>query len=255
MTTALITGATAGIGAEFARQLAARGDELVLVARTAERLESFAAELRMRYGIGVEVLVADLAVRDDVTRVAGRLADPARPVDVLVNNAGFGDPTRLLDADTAPHERALDVMATAVLVLGNTAARAMVARGHGRVITVASLSAWITQGSYSAVKSFAKLYSEALSNELHGTGVTATALCPGWVRTEFHERAAIDAGKIPAPIWVNAERCVRECLADADAGRPISLPTKRWKLAAFALQHLPRGAVRAITRQVDRART
>ena len=254
MTTALVTGATAGIGAEFARQLAARGDDLVLVARNAERLEASAADLRTRYGVTVEVLIADLAVREDVARVADRLADPGRPVDVLVNNAGFGDPTRLLDADTRPHERALDVMGAAVLVLGNTAARAMVARGHGQVVTVASLSAWITQGSYSAVKSFAKLYSEALSNELHGTGVTATALCPGWVRTEFHERAAIEAGRIPAPVWVSAQRCVSECLADADAGKAISLPTKRWKLAALALQHLPRGAVRAITRQVDRAR-
>ena len=255
MTTALVTGATAGIGAEFARQLAARGHDLVLVARNADRLTSTADALRARHGVQVEVLAADLGVRGDVARVAERLSDPGRPIDVLVNNAGFGDSTRLLDADTSPHERALDVMATAVLVLGNTAARAMVARGHGRVITVASLSAWITQGSYSAVKSFAKLYSEALSNELHGTGVTATALCPGWVRTEFHQRAAMDASKIPTPVWVSAERCVRECLADADAGKPISLPTKRWKVAALVLQHLPRGAVRAITRQVDRART
>ena len=254
MTTALVTGATAGIGAEFARQLAVRGHDLVLVARNTERLESTAEALRSRHGVRVEVMTADLADRGDVARVAERLSDPARPVDVLVNNAGFGDPASLLDADTSPHERALDVMATAVLVLGNTAARAMVARGHGQVITVASLSAWITQGSYSAVKSFAKVYSEALSNQLAGTGVTATALCPGWVRTEFHERAAIDAGTIPGPIWVDAARCVRECLADADAGKPISLPTKRWKLAAFVLQHLPRSTVRAITRTVDRAR-
>ncbi|MDO5533460.1 MAG: SDR family NAD(P)-dependent oxidoreductase [Propionibacteriaceae bacterium] len=255
MPTALVTGATAGIGAEFARQLAARGDDLVLVARDFERLEASAADLRARYGVAVEVLDADLADRAQVARVAERLADPGRPIDVLVNNAGFGDPTRLLDADTTPHERALDVMATAVVVLGNTAARAMVSHGRGQVITVASLSAWITQGSYSAVKAFAKVYSEGLSNELHGTGVTATALCPGWVRTEFHQRADIDASRIPALVWVSAERCVRECLAHADAGAAISLPTKRWKVAAFVLQHLPRTAVRAITRQVDRART
>ncbi len=218
MTTALVTGATSGIGAEFARQLAARGENLVLVARKRERL-----------------------------------ADQARPIDTLVSNAGFGYPNGL-DADTAVHEQAIDVMATAVLVLGNTAAAAMTRRGHGRIITVASLSAWIAQGSYSAVKAFAKVYSEGLSVELHGTGVTATALCPGWVRTEFHERGDIDASGIPAWVWVDAERCVRESLAHADVGRAISLPTKRWKAAAFALQHLPRSTVRAITRAVGRVR-
>lgn len=111
---------------------------------------------------------------------------------------------------------------------------------------MASLSAWITQGGYSAVKAYAKVWSEGLSVELAGTGVTATALCPGWVRTEFHERAGLEASGIPGWAWVDAERCVRECLAHAESGKVLSLPTKRWKLAAFGLQHAPRSLIYAI---------
>ena len=250
MTTALVTGATAGIGAEFARQLAARGNDLVLVARDTARLEASAAALRAT-GVSVEVLTADLSDRADVARVAARLADPDRPIDVLVNNAGFGPTTGLDDRDTSAQERAIDVMATAPLVLGAAAASAMKKRGHGRIITVASLSAWITQGGYSAVKAYAKVWSEGLSTELAGTGVTATALCPGWVRTEFHERAGLEASGIPDRVWVDAERCVRECLAHADAGKVLSVPTKRWKVAAFVLQHAPRPLVYAIGRRMQ----
>lgn len=106
------------------------------------------------------------------------------------------------------------------------------------------------------MKSFAKVWSEGLAGELAGSGVTVTALCPGWVTTEFHERAGLDgqAHSIPGPVWVSAERCVRECLADAERGRVVSIPTKRWKLAAFALQHAPRGVVHAISRRLSRAK-
>lgn len=255
MTTALVTGATAGIGAEFARQLAARGDDLVLVARDQTRLVALAAELTAAHGVRVETLAADLTDRAQVDLVATRLADQDRPVDVLVNNAGFGTTTGLDDPDTAQQERAIDVMAVAPLVLAAHAADAMRARGHGRIINVASLSAWITQGGYSAVKAYTKVWSEGLAGDLHGSGVTVTALCPGWVRTEFHERAGLGASGIPNWVWVDAERCVRECLAHADAGKVVSIPTKRWKLAAFALQHLPRRAVYAISGRAARMRT
>jgi len=254
MATALVTGATSGIGAEFARQLAARGDHLVLVARDADRLAAAASDLGARYGADVEVLVADLALRADVDRVAERLEDAARPVDLLVNNAGFGQQADLLDVDTDEHERAYAVMGLAPLVLGAAAGRAMRRRGNGRIINVASLSAWITSGHYSAVKAYAKVWSEGLANELHGTGVTVTALCPGWVRTEFHERADIRTSATPSWLWVDADRCVAECLADADAGRVISLPTRRWKLAAFTLGHLPRAGVRWLSRRLAASR-
>ncbi|MDN5572106.1 MAG: SDR family NAD(P)-dependent oxidoreductase [Propionibacteriaceae bacterium] len=254
MATALVTGATAGIGAAFARQLAARGDDLVLVARDAERLATTAEQLGRAHGVRVETLTADLADADDRHRVAERVASAEQPIDLLVNNAGFGPTASLLD-DLGEHDRLWAVMGESVIVLSNAAARAMRARGHGRILNVASLSAWITQGEYSAVKSYVKLYTEALAGELRGTGVTATALCPGWVRTEFHSRAEIQTSAIPAALWVDADRCVREALAHADAGRVISLPTKRWKAQAIALQLAPRPLVRAVSSALGRSRT
>lgn len=249
-----MTGATAGLGAEFARQLAARGDDLVLVARDAARLDALASELRSRHGIEVEVLPADLAVRADVDRVAARVESDDSPVDILVNNAGFGITANLLAEDPTEHERALDVMGLAPVILGGAAGRAMKRRGNGRILNVASLSAWLSQGDYSAVKAFALSWSEGLANELHGTGVTVTALCPGWVRTEFHERAGFGTGGVPGPVWVSAERCVREALADADAGKVISIPTKRWKAARLGLDLAPRPVLRWISRRLSRSR-
>ena len=170
MPTSLVTGGTSGIGAAFARQLAARGDDLVLVARDEARLESSAAALRETYGVTVEVLPADLGDRDQVLRVAARLTDPARPVDLLVNNAGFGVHHRLTDPDPTPHEHAIDVMVVAVLLLGGAAGRAMRERGHGAIVNVASTAGFMAMGSYSAIKAWAMTYSESLANELAAPG-------------------------------------------------------------------------------------
>ena len=254
MPTALVTGGTSGIGAAFARQLAARGDDLVLVARDEARLESSAAELRETYGVAVEVLPADLAVRDQVLRVAARLTDPARPVDLLVNNAGFGVHHRLTDPDPGPHEHAIDVMITAVLVLGGAAGRAMGGRGHGAVINVASTAGYLAMGSYSAIKAWALTYSESLANELAGTGVTVTALAPGWVRTEFHERASIGTSSIPGALWLDADALVAECLADVARGKVVSIPSKRYRALMWAVRHAPRSAVRAASRKLSSGR-
>jgi len=254
MTTALITGGTSGIGAAYARALAARGDDLVLVARDADRLVACAAELHQAHGVDVETLVADLDVRADVMRVAARLEDANRPVDLFVNNAGFGWHQALLDQDFSVHEQALNVMCLAVLILGGAAGRAMKARGHGQIVNISSLSAWIAQGSYSAVKVFVRTYSEGLSVELHGTGVTVTAVCPGWVRTEFHQRAGIKTKSIPGFIWVDADRMVAASLLDIDKGKRISIPAKRWKVAAFVASHVPRGAVLFFSRMLSKSR-
>lgn len=255
MATALVTGATAGIGASFARHLAARGNDLVLVARDEERLAQTARDLTAEFAISSEVLRADLSVRADVDRVAARLGDAARPVDILVNNAGFGMHVKLLDPDVAAHERALDVMCFAVLVLGGAAGRAMKGRGHGLIINTGSSAAMLYTGAYSAIKSWVNNYSQSLAVELHGTGVQVMCLAPGWVRTEFHQRAGIRSSSLPDVVWIDADRLVTEALADADAGKSFSVPSKRWTAAVFLADHVaPRAVIAWISRKLNKSR-
>ena len=189
MPTALVTGATAGIGLEFARQLAERGTDIVLVARDRQRLDGVAADLHRRFGVTTEVLVADLADRAAVQVVADRLADGARPVDLLVNNAGFGLKRGFLQNEVEVEEGAFDVLCRAVLVLSHAAARAMKVRGHGSIINVSSVASFVAMGSYSAAKAWVTVFSEGLANELAGSGVRVMAWCPGLTHTEFHQRA------------------------------------------------------------------
>jgi len=250
MATALITGGTAGIGAAFARALAARGVDLVLVARNADRLSDMATELKERYAVNVETVVADLAIRADVAGIAERLTSLEQPIDMVINNAGFGVRAKLTDADTTRHEQAIDVMIRAVLMLGAAAGRTMRQRGSGTIINVSSTAGFVAMGSYSAIKAWVTTYTESLANELHGSGVTVTALCPGWVRTEFHERAEIKIGSIPDVLWLDADRLVADCLEDVVAGKVISIPSKRYKMLITICEHLPHRTVRAVSRKL-----
>ncbi|HLV05128.1 MAG TPA: SDR family NAD(P)-dependent oxidoreductase [Actinomycetaceae bacterium] len=252
---ALVTGGTSGLGLEFARALAARGLALVLVARDEQRLAKTADQLRWRYGVEVETLAADLAVRDDVEAVAARLLDTAAPVDVLVNNAGHGVHTPLLTEDVAELDRAMDVMVRAVLVLGNAAGRSMVARGHGVIINVASVAGRIPMGAYSAIKAWVDTYSESLSVELAGTGVHAMSLLPGWVRTEFHERARIRTTAIPGFLWLEADRVVADALDAVERGKIRTIPSKRFGVLAFLAAHAPRPLVRRVTALIKGGRS
>jgi uncharacterized protein len=253
MGVALVTGGTSGIGAAFARQLAARGFDLVLVARSPERLDRMAAELRA-LGRAVEVLPADLGDRADVARVAARLEDPDRPVDMLVNNAGFGMHGSLIDPDLTLQDEAFEVMCRAVLVLSGAAARGMVERGSGRIVNVSSTAGFVAMGGYSAVKAWVTAFSESLSVELKGTGVTVTALCPGWVRTEFHERAGIKASSIPNFLWLDAEDLVHGALRDVDRNKVISIPTVRYRLLIGAARLAPRTAIRRVSGALSSSR-
>lgn len=237
--TALVTGATAGIGNAFARKLAAEGYGLVLVSRDIARLEDVGSALRERHGVEVEVLAADLSDREQLERVACRLRDGSRPVDLLVSNAGYGAGRPFLASDVSDEERMLDVLARAVLVLSRAAAPGMVARGRGNIVTVSSVAGFLPGGTYAAAKAWATTFSLSLAGQLAGTGVTATALCPGYVRTEFHARAGTDTSHLPGWAWLDADRVVAGCLADVRRGRSISVPSLRYKAAVLFLRHIP----------------
>ncbi|MGO1561583.1 Short chain dehydrogenase [Actinomycetales bacterium JB111] len=250
---ALVTGGTSGIGLGYARHLALRGLDIVLVARNAERLESTAAELRA-LGVDVEIVVADLATPDGVATVVERLASEDSPVEVYVNNAGHGLYTPLTAEDMSSHHAAIDLMIRAVLDTGAAAARAMRSRGSGVIITIGSISGMIATGHYSAIKAWVNSYSESLGMELEGTGVTVTCVMPGWVRTEFHERAGMSTGKIPDELWLDVDQVVTESLDAAERGQVRSIPSWRYKVLAFGAEHGPKFAVRAISRKIQGGR-
>jgi short-subunit dehydrogenase len=261
MVVAFVTGGTSGIGAAFARQLAAEGYDLVLVARDVARLDSMATELRAT-GRTVETIAADLGDRDAVARVAARLEDPTRPIDLMVNNAGFGMHSTVLDPDVSQHDRAFEVMVRSVLVLSGAAARGMLARGTsdgtglttGNIVNVSSTAGFITTGNYSAIKAWVTTFSEGLANELKGTGIQVTVLCPGWVRTEFHERAGIRASSIPNLMWLDAEQLVAACLRDVKRGKMISIPTVRYRVLIWMARHAPRSAIRSFSSAISSSR-
>lgn len=244
MSTALVTGATAGIGRQFAEQLAAKGVDLVLVARDEARLAAVAGELSGRHGVAVEVLPADLSDRAQLERVAERLRDTARPVDLLVNNAGYSLGSRFVDSPVEAEEQLLDVLVRAVLVLSHAAATTMVGRVRGQVINVSSVAGLTASGTYAAAKSYVTTFTESLSGQLAGTGVQVMALLPGYVRTEFHERAGIDKGARSGPFWLDASDLVRQALADAECGRVVSIPSAQYKAVVALARHIPRALVR-----------
>jgi len=242
--TALITGATAGIGAAFAEILAEEGTDLVVVARSTERLAALAERLSAQHGIEVEVLPADLATDEGCRAVTARLTDPSTPIDLLVNNAGFGLNRDFVGGDLAGEERLLDVLVRATLRLTHAALPGMVDRGCGIVINVSSIAGWVPLGTYSAAKAWVTVFTEGLASELAGSGVTATAVCPGLTRTEFHERADMDVRALPGWTWLAARRVACEGLRDARAGRVISVPSKRYSGLSLTAAHTPRPLLR-----------
>ncbi|MQY16468.1 hypothetical protein SRB5_66670 [Streptomyces sp. RB5] len=241
MTTALITGSTAGIGAAFARRLAADGHDLVLVARDTERLRKQADELHDRHRVEVQVLSADLSTEKGIESVAARLGDPARPVDLLVNNAGFGLKGRYLEVSMADELRMLTVHCEAVLRLTSAAAEAMRGRGRGAVVNVASVAAFVPRGTYGASKAWVVQFTQGAAKDLAGSGVRLMVLCPGFVRTEFHSRAGMGTDNIPGWMWLDADKLVAEGLRDLAKGKTLSVPDARYKALLGASKLVPRG--------------
>lgn len=318
MGTALVTGATSGIGLELVWQLAAARHDLVLVARDHQRLAALAEDLRQVAGVGAQVLPADLSTAQGRQKVAQRLLrtgaagtgspnpaeagsttrpgpagtgsgtgpqgyarlDPAclrdhvrsqgpgrqggsrlparsargprtaqevarRPVDLLVNNAGFGLGQAFVGGDVDRERRALEVMVGAVMELSHAALPGMVERGHGAVLNIASLASLTAMGTYAAHKAWVRTFTEGLATELKGTGVSATVVCPGLTRTEFHERAHME-DVWPSLVWTDAQEVARQALDAVRRGQVICTPTLRYQAAAALLRLSPRWLVRRV---------
>jgi uncharacterized protein len=241
----MVTGASSGLGAEFARRLAARGYSLILVARRRDRLELIAA------GTGGEVLAADLATDAGVALVEERIRGEAR-LEMLVNNAGFGAKGRFVETDLAAQDRMHRLHVLATMRLTRAALEGMVARNRGAIINVSSVagfSATPGSASYCATKAWMTSFTVALDRELRGSGsaVKVEALCPGFTRTEFHETMGVDAGKIPASLWLDAGFVVAESLRALDRGQVVVVPGWRYKVLVALLRHAPHGVLRAAT--------
>ncbi|GGM10502.1 dehydrogenase [Dactylosporangium sucinum] len=246
---ALITGATAGIGAAFARELAAEGYDLVLVARDEARLGAMAAELS---SVDVAVLPADLATPEGCDTVAARLTDPARPVDLLVNNAGMSLNRSFLRSTVELEEALLRLNVNAVMRLTLAALPVMTERGRGDIVNVSSVSgfaALMPGSTYPASKAWVTNFSVSQGQLVRGYGVRVMALCPGYTRTEFHDRAGIDVSKTPSWMWLDAGAVVRAGLKDLRKGKLVSVPDWKYKLATFGMRHAPQGLVHRVSRR------
>jgi len=242
---ALVTGASSGIGAAVARELAGRGHALILVARREQRLRSLADELSSEHGVSAAVIAADLSEAEGRERVHSDVAAGGRWVEVLVNNAGFGSRGRFVDNDTARMVEMVDVNATAVVDLSGRFLPGMVNRGRGAVINIASAASFQPlpgAAVYAATKAFVLSFSEAVRTELRGSGVSVTAVCPGPVETEFTEAAGMSGveEETPGAFWISAEEVARQAIAGAAADKRVVVPGALYKASSLLGQHSPR---------------
>jgi uncharacterized protein len=249
--TALVTGATSGIGAAFARRLAADGYDLVLVARDERRLADIAAELTGAHAVKVETLPADLSDEKDCARVEERLRAAERPVDLLVNNAGVSLNTGFVRSSPDDEARLLRLNVHAVMRLTHAALPGMVQRRRGAVINVSSVAgfaALMPGSTYGASKAWVTNFSESVALSVRRSGVRVMALCPGYTRTEFHRRAGIDMSKTPEWLWLDAGEVASQALRDLGRGRMVSVPGWKYKAVVFAMRYTPRRLLHAVAR-------
>jgi uncharacterized protein len=208
---ALVTGASSGIGAAFARACASRGNDLVIVARDDRRLEDLAESLEKEHAADVEVLTADLTAENGTAVVEARLESDDPPIDLLVNNAGFGTFGKFVDLPREAEVQEVKLNVLAVMRLCHAALPGMVERGRGGIINVSSLAGYQPtpfNATYGGTKAFVTSFSHALHEEVRGTGVKVIVLCPGFTRTEFQERAGLDSSAVPSFMWQSAEAVV-----------------------------------------------
>lgn len=243
----MITGPTAGIGRAFAAALAQEGYDLTLVSRDEKRLQQVAAELSARHAVRCDVVPADLADLDSTRRVERHLAE--RPVDALVNNAGFGLRRPFEDNDVEAEQRGLDVLVRAVLRLTHAAVVPMLARGSGDIVNVSSVAGFLPRGTYGAHKAWVTSFSTWAQLHYASSGVRVMALCPGFVRTEFHARMDADMRGVPGWMWLDADKVVAAALSDLRAGKAISVPSRRYRVIVAASRATPRPLVERLARR------
>ena len=241
---ALVTGATAGIGESFTRLLASKGYNIALVARDEVRLHERAGGLREKYGIQTFVLPADLATKSGVKSVEKYIQ--SYEIEVLINNAGFGINKAFTASDLGDEQDLLNVLVRTPMRLMHVILPGMKERKSGTIINVSSVAGFIAGGTYSAAKSYLTVLSESLNTELKGTGVIVSALCPGFTRTEFHQRGRMKMKGLPSFMWLKADRLVAQSWKDAQAHQPVSIPGWQYKLLVAIISIAPRSFVRQI---------
>ena len=245
---ALVTGATAGIGESFTRLLAAHNYNLVLVARDLPRLHERAAALQEKYGVETIVLQADLSTNKGCALVESYITE--HEIEVLINNAGFGIKKSFTTSELIDEQNLLDVLVRTPMRLMHGALPLMRARDKGIVINVSSVAGFIAGGTYSASKSYLTVLSESLNTELFGTKVRVSALCPGFTRTEFHQRGRMSMKGLPDFMWLNADKLVAKAWSDALKGKAISIPGWQYQILSFVIRNAPRSMVRKIGMKV-----
>jgi short-subunit dehydrogenase len=241
---ALVTGATVGIGESFTRLLAQNGYNIVLVARDLPRLQERAKALEATFGIATTVIQADLATDSGCKTIEDFIAN--NQIDVLINNAGFGINKAFTMSQLDAEQQLLDVLVRTPMRLMHVALPGMKERNKGVIINVSSVAGWIAGGTYSASKSYLTVLSESLHTELSSTNVKVSALCPGFTRTEFHQRGRMSMKGLPAFMWLNSDKLVAKAWKDAVGGKAVSVPGWQYQLLTFVMRNAPRPMVRKI---------
>lgn len=241
---ALVTGATVGIGESFTRLLAQNGYNIVLVARDLPRLQERAKALESTFGVVTTVIQADLATDAGCKAIEDFIAN--NQIDVLINNAGFGINKAFTMSQLDVEQQLLDVLVRTPMRLMHVALPGMKERNKGVIINVSSVAGWIAGGTYSASKSYLTVLSESLHTELSSTHVKVSALCPGFTRTEFHQRGRMSMKGLPAFMWLNSDKLVAKAWKDAVAGKAVSVPGWQYQLLTFVMRNAPRSLVRKI---------
>ena len=241
---ALVTGATSGIGESFTRLLAENNYNIVLVARDLPRLQERARGLQEKFNVETHIIQADLATDAGCSAVEQYIAN--NQIDVLINNAGFGLNKAFTMSELNAEQQMFDVLIRTPMRLMHTALPGMKERNKGIIINVSSVAGFIAGGTYSASKAYLTVLSESLHTELAGTNIRISALCPGFTRTEFHQRGRMSMKGLPNFMWLDSDKLVAQSWSDALKGKAVSIPGWQYQLLVFVIHSLPRSIIRKV---------